>query len=201
MISLLRQHTSCSSKVISASALSFANSLHRARKPWILEHPCDSWFRNVPKNTDSCGTASLGLGRGGCLRFWITMQEANVISGWDSVQHRFTQYCSQMCWNRWTLQCFRTITGSSKASASRSDFCSSRDHTRPFIFRVCHDSHHERTTIPENTSFAWNGRLFTQTHQRMLVWELLTLRSLVDRSQWLTHCALQLFAQLASSRT
>ena len=30
------------------------------------------------------------------------------------------------------------------------------------IFRFCRDSHHERTTIPENTSFAWNERLFTR---------------------------------------
>ena len=29
------------------------------------------------------------------------------------------------------------------------------------VFRVCHDSHHERTTIPENTSFEWSG-IFTQ---------------------------------------
>ena len=48
MISPPRQLTSCSSKVISASA-SIANLLHRARKPWILEHPCDSCLWDVPK--------------------------------------------------------------------------------------------------------------------------------------------------------
>ena len=48
MISPPRQHTSCSSKVISASA-SIDNLLHRARMPWILEHPCDSWLCDVPE--------------------------------------------------------------------------------------------------------------------------------------------------------
>ena len=35
----------------------------------------------------------------------------------------------------------------------------------PFIFRACHDSHHERTTIPENTSFEWN-LIFTQRRDK-----------------------------------
>ena len=48
MISPPRQHSSCSSKVLSASA-AIANSLYRARMPWILEHPCDSWLWNVLK--------------------------------------------------------------------------------------------------------------------------------------------------------
>ena len=38
VISPPRQHTSCSPKVISASA-AIANLLHRAHMPWILEHP------------------------------------------------------------------------------------------------------------------------------------------------------------------
>ena len=48
MISPPRQHTSCSPKVISPSAAT-AHLFHRARRPWILEHPCDSWFWDVPK--------------------------------------------------------------------------------------------------------------------------------------------------------
>ena len=48
MFSPPRQHTSCSSPVISAGA-SIANLLHRARRPRILEHPCASWFWDVPK--------------------------------------------------------------------------------------------------------------------------------------------------------
>ena len=48
MISLSRQLTSCSSKVISTKA-SIANLLHRARMPWFLEHPCGSPLWDVPK--------------------------------------------------------------------------------------------------------------------------------------------------------
>ena len=48
MISPPRQHTSCSSKIISASA-SIAYLLHRDRMLWIVEHPCDSWLWDVPK--------------------------------------------------------------------------------------------------------------------------------------------------------
>ena len=50
-----------------------------------------------------------------------------------------------------------------KASASRSETRSSRDHTSPspFVSRACHDPHRDRMTIPENTSFEWNG-LFAQ---------------------------------------
>ena len=48
MISLPRQHTSCSSKVISASA-AIANLFHRARMPWILEHPSDLTLAAQPR--------------------------------------------------------------------------------------------------------------------------------------------------------
>ena len=56
VVSPLRQHTSCSSKVISDS-VSIANLLHRARMPWITELPRRSWLWDVPKNPHSCGTA------------------------------------------------------------------------------------------------------------------------------------------------
>ena len=49
MISPPRQHTSCSSEVFSASA-SIVNLHHRARIPWIVEHPCDSCLWEVLKN-------------------------------------------------------------------------------------------------------------------------------------------------------
>ena len=49
MISPPRQLSSCSSKVVSATA-AIANLLHRARTPWILEHPCDSWLWDVQKS-------------------------------------------------------------------------------------------------------------------------------------------------------
>ena len=81
--SLPLQHTSCSSKEISASA-AIANLLLRARMPWILEHPCDSWLWDVPKNRSSCGAASHGVDLGGFLRVWITVQKANAVSGWKT---------------------------------------------------------------------------------------------------------------------
>ena len=42
------QHTSCSHKVLPAS-IAIANSLHRARMTWIVEHPRESWLWDVPK--------------------------------------------------------------------------------------------------------------------------------------------------------
>ena len=65
------------------------------------------------------------------LRFGITVLKSNLISGWDCGQQRFAPCCSQGCWDRWALQCFRQIHGDPKISASRSEPCSSRDHTRP----------------------------------------------------------------------
>ena len=113
VISPPRQHTSCCSKVMSASA-STANLPHRARMPWILEHPCYSWFWDVPKiQTDSCGTASHGPGLGGFFRFWITMQKTNVISGWVSTAEMRTVLLASVL-DRWTLQCFSTKTFSSQ---------------------------------------------------------------------------------------
>ena len=49
MISPPRQHTLCSSKVVSASA-AIANLFHRARMCWILKHPCGSWLWEFRKS-------------------------------------------------------------------------------------------------------------------------------------------------------
>ena len=48
MISPPRHHMSCSPKIMSASD-AIASLLRRAPTPWILEHPCDSWFWHAPK--------------------------------------------------------------------------------------------------------------------------------------------------------
>ena len=66
MTSPPRQHTSCSHKVISASA-AIANLRHRARMSWILEHPSESWLWGRAENTDPCGAASHGLGADGLV--------------------------------------------------------------------------------------------------------------------------------------
>ena len=121
-----RQHTSCSSKAITATA-AIANLLHRACMPWILEHPCDSWLWDVAKNPDSCGTTSHGLGACGFLFVWLEktcsakgFRVTLTVSGWECGRQRFAPDCSQMCWNVHP-----------KNSPSRSECSSSRGHTHP----------------------------------------------------------------------
>ena len=153
IISLPRQHASCSSKVISASA-AIANLFHRARMPWILEHPCDSWWWDVPKIPDLCRAASHGLGPREFWCFWITCRKRTLflVGNEDSRDsHRIVRKCVGTC-GRCSVPGQEHVHP--KASASRSEFYSSRDHLpSPSIFRTCYISHHERTTIPKNTPF------------------------------------------------
>ena len=107
-----------SHKIISASV----SILHRARMPWIVEHPCDSWF-------------------------W----KANIVFGWKRGQQRVTPSCPQMCGDMWMLQCVWIKTCSSKGW---------RITFRVFALHVTTPAH-ERTSVPEKTSFEWNG-IFTQ---------------------------------------
>ena len=102
------------SKEISASA-AIAILFHRARMLWIREHPCDSWLWGRAENPDSCGTTSQRPEpwRTFCI-FRITVQKASDVSGWKRGQQRCAPNCSQMCCNRWTLQCFSTNIFSSK---------------------------------------------------------------------------------------
>ena len=110
------------------------------------------------------GTASLGLGPGGwvCVRALPCRKRTLFLVG--NVDSRD--------WHRIGGKCVGTSGRCDvsrqkhvhpKTSASRSEFCSSRDHTHPLS--ACHDTHHERTTIPENTFFERNG-LFTQRVKR-----------------------------------
>ena len=86
--------------------------------PSILKHPCDSWMCDVPKIQT---IAQPRAGWGQALFLYL----------WDRGQQRFTPYCSQVCGNEWTLQCFRQKHVHPNASVRRSDFCSSRHHTSP----------------------------------------------------------------------
>ena len=106
---MIRLHTSCSSKVMSATA-SIANLLHRARMPWLVEHTCDM---GRAENRESFGTA---LGRPGLWQifFWISMQKANFDSGWMCGQQGFAPYCTKVCWDWWALQYDWPQTRSSK---------------------------------------------------------------------------------------
>ena len=104
MISPPRQRASCSPKVITACAV-IANLLHlacrafcfmdRAEIQTLEAQPRTAWswriFALLVRSTES----------GHC--FWL-----------ERGQQRCALYCSQVCWDMWTLQCFRTKTCSSK---------------------------------------------------------------------------------------
>ena len=87
------------------------------------EAPHDSWMWNVPK-IPALAAQPHGLGR--FLYFWISMRKADVVSGCECGQQRSAPKCSQMCWNRGTLQCFRT-----KISIQRLPH-----HTQSFVLHV-----------------------------------------------------------------
>ena len=91
MISPPRQHTSDSDKVISASA-TMAN-LHRARMPWIVEHPCRSCLWDVPKIQARYSFAHPGSFRMFCVfgspwrerkSFWVCNVESRKASRDDA---------------------------------------------------------------------------------------------------------------------
>ena len=126
---------------------------------------CDTRLSNLHSNCPyvvarlAVGQVGLRRGLGGCLRSWITVQKANVISGWQDL-HRIVRKCAG------TSEGCNVSRKHVHASASRSEFCSSDDHARParLSFTRAMVPHHERTTIPENTSFTWhkgvNGSLY-----------------------------------------
>ena len=96
IISPPRQHTSCSSEVLSANA-SIADFLHRAHMPWILEHPCDPWL--WAKTPNSCGTTSHGWALSDSFHFWYTVQKAVQCFGldtWTADLHRIVRI---VCWD------------------------------------------------------------------------------------------------------
>ena len=113
-------HTSCSPKVIPASA-----SCGTCRKSRLLRR---SIVRPGPWRI--------------FLRVWITVQKADFLSIWKRGQQGFAPCCTKMCWDRWTLQCDWTKTRSSKGSASRSKFSCEHDHPHPHrVSRACHGFH------------------------------------------------------------
>ena len=91
--------------------------------PWILEHLCDSWFWDVPK---------------------IKALAARPRMAWAPVEFSRTLFLvgkvDSRVWHRTARKCGGTsgrcsVSGQKhvhpNASASRSECCSSRDHTRP----------------------------------------------------------------------
>ena len=69
----------------------------------------------------------------------------------------------------------------------------------PFVFRAGHGSDHERTMIPENTSFEWNG-IFTQrvTTDVALISELVS--DTKGTLQWFAQLALAYWEQVLITR-
>ena len=114
------------------------------------------------KDPGPCGRTSHGLDPSEFWCFGITVQKTNVVSG---CERGITEICTVLLagvLEQGTLRCGQDQTHvQPKASVSRSKTHSSPHPPSQVVCRACHDSRHERTTIPENTSFEWNG-LFTQ---------------------------------------
>ena len=127
-----------------------ANLLHRVRRPWILEHPCDLWLWEMP---DSCGTDSHGLGPGGLLYFGSQCRERtlNLIENVDSRDlHRIARKCSGTG-GRCSVSGQKLVHPNS--STSRSDTHSSCDHARPPCL-----------SFARTMTLAMNARRFQRTH-------------------------------------
>ena len=165
LISPPRQHSSCSSKIIAASA-AIAVLLHRARMPWILEHSCDLWLRDLPKIK---ALVWRSLARPGPSRitvllvhstenehcFWLGMWAAGICTVFhESVLGQASVAVSHV--KNMVNQSFP------HQFLSLAHHVSEPQPPTMAVTRACHGSHHERTTIAANTSLSWNVRLFTQ---------------------------------------
>ena len=180
MITPTRQHSSCSSKVISGSA-AIANLLHRARMLWILEHPFDSWFWGVPRIQTLAAPRTAWALADFCIFGSPCRKRTRFLVGnVDSRDlHRIARKCAGT-----GGRC--SVTGQEhvhpKASASRSEFCS-RDHTRP-----------PRLSFTLAMVLTVNARRFQRTHplsgmgsplnaSKDIGMGRVDLRSLVDQNQ------------------
>ena len=86
------------------------------------------------ENSHSCGTASHGLGLVESLYFWITVQNSNVVSGWKRGRKRLA--IAGVLGQAGVAMFQVKKHGRPKMFASRSEPCSSRDHTRPAMLSV-----------------------------------------------------------------
>ena len=144
-----RKQTSCSSKVLAASA-SVANLLHCARMPWILEPPFDSWFWDVPKIQTLAAEPRTAWALTDFCVFWDLHAESE-----NRDLHRIARKCAGIG-GRCSVSGQKDVQP--KASASRSEFCSSRDHTRP-----------ARLSFELAMSLTMNARRFQKTHPLRLM--------------------------------
>ena len=82
------------------------------------------------ENPDSGGTASYCLGPDDF--FFFAILDPIAQSGLQGLAPCYTN----VCWGKWTFQCDSTKNVHPEVSASRSDFHSSHDHTRPLRLSV-----------------------------------------------------------------
>ena len=148
----------------------FRQCCHRKLVPscrihWILEHPCGSWFVGRSANPDSCGSASHDLGHGGIFAFLGQKTE------------------SERCFwlETWTAEICTVLLASVLGQVNVALYHRVKtmfiqmlpQHAQSFVLHVTTPAlpvclfalamilTDESTTIPENTSFEWNG-IFTQ---------------------------------------
>ena len=159
MISPPRQHTSCSSQVISASA----STAYRGRMPWILEHPCDSWLCDVPKIEVLAAQPRTAWALADHCIFGSPSRKRSLIL-FGNVDSRDLHRVARKCAGT-GRRCIVTV---------EKDVLHV---TTPALFRLsfalCPDLHHERTTNP---GVEWDLHC-----ARILVWELLILRLFQNR--------------------
>ena len=110
--------------------------------------------------------------------------------------HRIARKCSETG-GRCRVSGQKHFHPTTSVSRSKLSFFTGPHPPSPVVFRDCHGSHHERAPFPENTTFALKWKIMYSTRQRLLIWELLTLRRLVDQNQGLMEYLLQWLAQIA----
>ena len=116
------------------------------------------------ENRRSCCTASYGLGPSGFfLIFWISTQETNIFLV-GTGQQRLAPNCSQVCWESGRCSVSGEKHVHPKASASRSESCSSRDLARPHrlsfalaMVLTMNERRFQRTHLLGGTGFSLNA--------------------------------------------
>ena len=141
------QHSSCSSKVISTSASPKCFTVLAFRG--FLEHLV----------IHGCGTCGKSRLLRHCLarQVWFNGAECGRYFWLETWTERFASYCPKCSGTGG--HCIRTNTWSSQnfCVALRAQVITWRHPRTQVVSRACRGSHHERTTIPKNTSCEWNG--------------------------------------------
>ena len=155
--------------------------------PWILEHPCDSWFWDVPKIEALAAQPRTAWALGGIIAlFGSKCRKTNIDSGWKCGRQRVSPNCLAECTG--TGGCC-SVSGQKQvkpkifASTLRGLILHVTSTPCPFIFHACHGSHHDRKRRFQRTHLLSGMWIVHSTRQRIQVWELLTLRISVDQNQ------------------